>query len=109
MLAFPRAIPSGPDGPVSDLAGTLEAGLRRAFADRPVAIAWGMKVPAFTPQWLELWLLTFPQAQVLRLPMPATTSRKTPTSASSPSYYSSSAPATHQPQRGKSVQAGRRG
>jgi pimeloyl-ACP methyl ester carboxylesterase len=46
MLAFPRQIPSGPDGPVSELAARLEGGLRRHFADRPVAIAWGMKDPA---------------------------------------------------------------
>jgi len=68
MLAFPRAIPSGPDGAVSELAGRLEAGLRRHFAGRPVAIAWGMKDPAFTPRWLDLWLQTFPGADVLRLP-----------------------------------------
>jgi len=68
MLAFPRQIPSGPDGPVSELAGTLEAGLRRNFAGRQVAIAWGMKDPAFTPRWLQLWLQTFPHADVLRLP-----------------------------------------
>lgn len=68
MLAFPRQIPSGPDGPVSELAARLEDGLRRHFAARPVAIAWGMKDPAFTPQWLQLWLQTFPRADVLRLP-----------------------------------------
>jgi len=67
MLAFPRQIPSGPVGPVSDLAGAIEDGLRRHFADRPVAIVWGMKDPAFTPKWLELWLETFPRADVLRL------------------------------------------
>ncbi len=67
MLAFPRQIPSGPDGSVSELAGKLEDGLRRHFAGRPIAIAWGMQDPAFTPRWLELWLQTFPQAQVLRL------------------------------------------
>jgi len=26
-----------------------------------------MKDPAFTPRWLELWLQTFPHADVLRL------------------------------------------
>jgi haloalkane dehalogenase len=67
MLAFPRAIPSGPDGPASDLAAVIETGLRHYFADRPVAIAWAMKDPAFTPRWLDLWLTTFPQAQVMRL------------------------------------------
>ena len=67
MLAFPRAIPTGPDSPVSELAAGIEAGLQNYFADRPVAIAWGMKDPAFTPRWLELWLATFPQADVMRL------------------------------------------
>ena len=67
MLALPRQIPSGPDGSVSELASKLEDGLRRHFAGRPIAIAWGMQDPAFTPRWLELWLQTFPQAQVLRL------------------------------------------
>jgi haloalkane dehalogenase len=68
MLAMPRQIPSGPDGAVADLAGRLEDGLRRNFTTRPVAIAWGMKDPAFTPRWLDLWLQTFPHADVLRLP-----------------------------------------
>jgi cis-3-alkyl-4-acyloxetan-2-one decarboxylase len=68
MLAFPRAIPAGPEGPVSDLAGRLEDGLQLHFAGRPVAIAWGMKDPAFTERWLGLWLRTFPRADVLRLP-----------------------------------------
>src|SRR5215472_5966591 len=68
MLAFPRQIPSGPGGEVADLGGRLDSGLRRHFTGRPVAIAWGMKDPAFTPQWLELWLRTFPHADVLRLP-----------------------------------------
>jgi haloalkane dehalogenase len=27
-----------------------------------------MKDPAFTPRWLDLWLQTFTQADVLRLP-----------------------------------------
>ncbi|HSR85649.1 MAG TPA: alpha/beta fold hydrolase [Streptosporangiaceae bacterium] len=67
-LAFPRQIPTGPGGPVSELAGRLEDGLRRHYAARPVAIAWAMKDPAFTPQWLELWLQTFPNADTLRLP-----------------------------------------
>jgi haloalkane dehalogenase len=68
MLEFPRAIPTGPDGPVSELAANIEEGLKHHFADRPVAIAWGMKDPAFTPRWLDLWIKTFPHADVLRLP-----------------------------------------
>jgi haloalkane dehalogenase len=30
-------------------------------------MAWAMKDPAFTPQMLELWRATFPNAPVLRL------------------------------------------
>ena len=38
MLVFPRAIPSGPDGPVSELADRIEDGIQRHFAGRPAAI-----------------------------------------------------------------------
>jgi haloalkane dehalogenase len=69
MLVFPREVPTGPDGPVSDLTGALEHALERHFRDRPVTIAWAMKDPAFTPRWLdELWLKRFPDARVIRLP-----------------------------------------
>src|SRR5262249_57318385 len=53
MLAFPRQIPSGPAGPVSELAAQLEGRLRRHFADRPVAIACGTKAPPFPPRCLQ--------------------------------------------------------
>jgi hypothetical protein len=43
ILVFPREIPSGPEGSVSDLAAEIEAGLERNFHSKPVAIAWGMK------------------------------------------------------------------
>ncbi len=49
-------------------AAKIEDGLRCHFADRPAAIAWGVKDPAFTPRWRDLWLKTFPHADVLRLP-----------------------------------------
>jgi pimeloyl-ACP methyl ester carboxylesterase len=68
VLVFPREIPSGPQGPVSDLLAEVEQGLERAFRSKPVGIAWGMKDIAFTPEMLEqLWLRTFPDATVLRL------------------------------------------
>lgn len=67
ILVFPREIPAGPEGPVSDLAGQLEEGLERHFRDKPVAIAWAMKDPAFTSDVLELWRATFPDAPVLQL------------------------------------------
>jgi haloalkane dehalogenase len=68
ILVFPREIPSGPEGPVSDLVAEIEQGLERDFRSKPVAIAWAMKDIAFTPDILErAWLGTFPDADVLRL------------------------------------------
>lgn len=68
ILVFPREIPSGPEGPVSDLLAEIEAGLERDFASKPVAIAWAMQDIAFTPDVLDdLWLKTFPDAEVTRL------------------------------------------
>ena len=67
MLVFPRQIPAGPEGEVSDLLAEIEAGLG-AFADLPVSICWAMKDIAFTPQVLDqLWLNTFPEAEVTRI------------------------------------------
>jgi haloalkane dehalogenase len=68
ILVFPRQIPSGPEGPVSDLSAEIERGLEQHFRDKPVRIVWAMKDVAFTPQALEmLWLRTFPDAPVTRL------------------------------------------
>src|SRR5918998_234933 len=68
ILVFPREIPSGPDGPVSDLCGEVEAGLEQHFRSKPVAIAWAMRDIAFTPEILEqVWLGTVPPAEVIRL------------------------------------------
>jgi haloalkane dehalogenase len=67
VLVFPRQIPSGPEGEVSDLLAEIESGLA-AFADRPVSICWAMKDIAFTPEILDqLWLQTFPDAEVTRI------------------------------------------
>ena len=67
VLVFPRQIPAGPEGEVSDLLAEIEAGLG-AFADLPVSICWAMKDIAFTPQVLDqLWLNTFPEAEVTRI------------------------------------------
>ena len=69
ILVFPREIPSGPTGAVSDLSAEIEERLERHFRDKPVGIAWAMKDLAFTKEMLErLWLKTFPDAEVLRLP-----------------------------------------
>jgi haloalkane dehalogenase len=68
ILVFPREIPSGPEGEVSDLLAEIEEGLVRDFRSKPVGIAWAMKDIAFTPDVLDqLWLATFPEAEVLRL------------------------------------------
>jgi len=67
VLAFPREIPSGPEGRVSDFLAGVHDGLL-AFREKPVFIAWGMKDIAFTPAILErLWRKDFPRAEVLRL------------------------------------------
>ncbi len=68
ILVFPREIPSGPRGPVSDLLGQVEQGLHAHFRSKPVEIFWAMKDPAFTRDVLEqLWLGTFPDAKVTRI------------------------------------------
>jgi pimeloyl-ACP methyl ester carboxylesterase len=68
VLAFPRQIPTGPDGPVADLAGRIEVGLEQIYRHRPVTIVWAMRDIAFTPEMLDrLWLKTFPDARVTRL------------------------------------------
>jgi pimeloyl-ACP methyl ester carboxylesterase len=54
---------------VSDLCAEVEERLKLHFRDKPVGIAWAMKDIAFTRAVLEqLWLDTFPDAEVLRLP-----------------------------------------
>src|SRR5439155_15484955 len=68
ILTLVRQIPTNGTGPVSEFTGRIEDGLRRHLATKPVAIAWAMQDPAFTPRWLEdLWLRDFPHAPVLRL------------------------------------------
>lgn len=68
VLVFPREIPSGPEGRVSDFLDEVHQGLM-VFKERPVFIAWAMKDIAFTKRILEqLWLPDFPNARVLRIP-----------------------------------------
>ena len=68
ILVFPREIPAGPGGPVSDFVAGLNAKLVPAFQDKPVFIAWPMKDVAFTPDMLEtMWLADFPHAEVMRI------------------------------------------
>jgi cis-3-alkyl-4-acyloxetan-2-one decarboxylase len=68
VLVFPREIPASGKGPVAELTGRLERGLEEHFRSKPVRIMWGMRDVAFTPQMLDnLWLRTFPTADVTRL------------------------------------------
>lgn len=68
ILVFPREIPSGPEGRISNFLAVVEQGLEENFRSKPVKIAWAMKDLAFTPDILEeAWLGTFPRAEVLRL------------------------------------------
>jgi haloalkane dehalogenase len=68
ILVFPREIPSGPQGPVSEFLSEVHSGLAQ-LRSKPTFIAWAMKDIAFLPSYLdELWLPDFPQAEVLRLP-----------------------------------------
>lgn len=68
ILAFPRQIPSGPSGPVSDFVAAEGSRLRAAFAGKPVKIVWPMKDVAFKPDTLEkMWRPMFPHADVVRL------------------------------------------
>lgn len=69
ILVFPREIPSGPEGPVSDMNADIEEKLKENFRTKPVRIMWAMKDIAFTPEMLdERWLDTFPDAEVTRIP-----------------------------------------
>ncbi len=68
ILVFPRQIPAGPDGPVSDFLGSVHDGLI-SLHSKPTLIAWGMKDFAFPPAFLDnYWLVDFPNAQVHRIP-----------------------------------------
>ena len=68
VLQFPREIPAGPEGDVADLNAGIEARLEQHFRSKPVKIMWAMKDIAFTPEMVdELWLQTFPDAEVVRI------------------------------------------
>lgn len=68
VLAFPRQIPSGPKGLVSDFVAAEGAKLEVAFANKPVKIVWPMKDVAFSVETLDgMWLKAFPHAQVTRV------------------------------------------
>lgn len=66
ILVFPREIPDGPIGRVSDYTASINKQLVPAFKNKRVLIAWPMKDIAFTPDMLEdYWLSDFPNAELL--------------------------------------------
>lgn len=68
ILAFPRQIPSGPKGPISDFVAIEGAKLTANFAEKPVKIVWPMKDVAFSLETLEnMWIRFFPHADVRRV------------------------------------------
>ena len=68
VLQFLREIPTRPSDPASQFWGEIEDGMELHFRSKPVGIAWGMLDAAFGPAVLEqLWLGTFPNAQVTRM------------------------------------------
>ena len=67
VLVFPREIPVTPDAHLSPYLAGVEDRLHR-LKDRPVFIAWAMKDPVFTPNFIDLfWRRTFPHAEVMLL------------------------------------------
>lgn len=66
-LAFPRQIPISPDDPLSHFYRELEGDLRERLDSVPVRIMWAMQDVGFTPSMIDLWLSTFPHADVIRL------------------------------------------
>lgn len=68
ILTFPREIPAGPHGRVSEFIAVIHDQLVAGFAHKPVFIAWPMQDVAFRPEILEnLWLKDFPHAEVMRI------------------------------------------
>jgi haloalkane dehalogenase len=68
-LVFPREIPD-PDshtGPVAELLTRLQRGLEQHFRSKPARIIWAMRDPAFTPEVLEQWRRTLPDAPVTQV------------------------------------------
>jgi haloalkane dehalogenase len=70
ILQFVRNIPTDPDDPGAVLIGEIEKRLAAGFRDKPVKIAWGLKDAVFTEEEFlkRLWLETFPNARVVRIP-----------------------------------------
>jgi haloalkane dehalogenase len=69
VLVFPREIPATPrEEPWASFAADLEAGMERELRGVPVKLVWGLRDPGFPARWIdEMWLRTFPGAEVVRL------------------------------------------
>ena len=68
ILAFPRQIPAGPEGEVSDFVASECEALIAGFSEKPVHIVWPMQDVAFKPDTLDsMWLKAFPNARVTRI------------------------------------------
>jgi haloalkane dehalogenase len=67
VYGFVDDIPSGPVDHTWQLLAAIERGLP-AFADRPIALIWGMRDWCFRPDCLDRFLEAWPRAEVHRLP-----------------------------------------
>lgn len=68
ILAFPRQIPKGPQGPVADLCREIEQGLVEHVRDDQIRIVWAQRGVGFGEHPLVYgWLRTHPNADVRRL------------------------------------------
>ncbi len=67
VLVFPREIPLTPDAHLSPYLAGVEDRMH-LLKDRPVFVAWAMKDPVFTSNFIdEFWRRTFPHAEIMRL------------------------------------------
>lgn len=64
---FVQDIPMKPAHPTWDVIEAIDSGLAK-LADKPMAIAWGMKDWCFSPVFLAGWKERFPAAEVLEIP-----------------------------------------
>jgi cis-3-alkyl-4-acyloxetan-2-one decarboxylase len=66
VYGFVRDIPAGPRHPTWQTLAAIERGLP-TFADRPIAVMWGMRDWCFRPDCLERFIEAWPRAEVHRL------------------------------------------
>jgi haloalkane dehalogenase len=66
VYSFVRDIPSGPRHPTWQTLADIERRLP-IFADRPIALIWGMRDWCFRPDCLDRFVAAWPRAEVHRL------------------------------------------